>query len=179
MKKLITILIVGFLSLVFAGSGANTYVAGGNAHWGRPSNVSVYALDSATQTYLNGDTIGATYINYYGPFALSVDPSRTQYKYLRCLTPSGTLGATETLSVEYQVISGKTWADTAKSGWTSFDSIKAATGSAGTVVDISDEPGVAICFKMHCLSNSSTAIIAHPVKVILVESASAVVDIKH
>lgn len=181
MKNLFTLLIVGLVSLAFAGSAANTYV-GGNAFWGIPKNVTVYTLDSTTgngRINLNTDTIGATYINYYGPFMLAADNTRPAFKGLRALCPVGTLGAVETLSVEYQVLPGMTWADTLASGWVSFDSIKAAVGSHGTYAKIDTLFGASIAFKLHCLTNSATAILAKHPKIFLISPSTESVDTKH
>ena len=171
--------IVAMAALCYAGSAANSYVTVGNANWGAPVNVKVYMLDSSKVGYVSDDTIGATYINYYGPFALSADPSRPQYQYVRCLTSAGTLGATETLSVEYQVMPGKSWADTLASGWVAFDSIKAAAGSAGTVKRLDTLIGVSIGFRLKCLTNSTTAVMAKPVKILLMGKSTESVDTKH
>jgi hypothetical protein len=179
MKKLITLLILGFVSLCFAGHAANSYVTVGNANWGAPVNVRVYMLDSSKVGYLSDDTIGTGIINYYGPFALSADPSRPQFEFLRCLTSAGTLGATETLSVEYQIMPGKSWSDTLTAGWVSFDSIKAAAGSNGRVVRIDSLAGVSIGFRLKCLAESADAIMAKPVKILLMQKSAESVDTKH
>jgi hypothetical protein len=183
MNKLVSLFILGIVAVAFAGSAANSYVSSGHVFWGQPKNITVYVLDSLLNgtgaVYPNTDTIGATYSNYYGPYELSADPSRPIFKGLRALCPVNTLGATETTSVEYQVIPGKIWGDTLQAGWVSFDSIKAAVGSAGTYVDISTKPGASICFKLHCLTNSSTAIFNKHCRIVLVGTSTESVDTKH
>jgi hypothetical protein len=181
MKKVIVGLIVFCIMLVvglsYAGSAANSYSVGGNAKWGAPDDITVYTLDSAN--YKTDDTIGATYCNYYGPFMVSPDPSRPSFKGFRVLTPKGTLNATCTLSVEYQLVQGKGIADTGVSKFTAFDSIKAAAGSAGTYVDISSKAGAGIVFKLKCLAEGSTAVMSKAVKVIMKANSSETVDTKH
>lgn len=181
MKKVIlnfTVLsILVAFSLSIAGSAANSHSVGGNSNWGPPDNITVYTLDSAN--YKTDDTIGATYSNYYGPYAISAGPGRPIFKGLRAFATAGSLNATCTLSVEYQIVPTKLLKDTSQVGWTSFDSIKAAAGNARTYVDISSKPGAAIAFKMHCLSNSSTAVIAKPIKIVMMGTSTESVDTKH
>lgn len=179
MKKLIQYLAVTVLcafAVSLAGSAANSHSVGGNATWRTPKNITVYTLDSAN--YKTDDTIGATYCNYYGPFALSPDPSRPMFKGFRCLVATGTLGATETLSVEYSVLPSFKYADTLKSKFVAFDSIKAAAGCGGTYVKLDTLPGSSIIFKLKCLANSTTAEIAKPVKIHMLSNSSEVIDVK-
>jgi hypothetical protein len=95
------------------------------------------------------------------------------------LSAVSAIGATCTLSVEYQIVGGKNLSDTGKTGWTSFDSVKAGAGNAKTYVDISSLPGAAIAFKLHCLNEGSTAVIAKPLKIIMMGTSTESVDTKH
>ena len=177
MKKIITLLILCLVTLSFAGSGASSFTGGTN--WGIAKNVTVYTLDSVAngKIIVGFDTVGATYSNYYGPFGLSGDYTRPSFSKLRVLCPVGTLGATCTLSIAYQVLAGDKWSDTLKTGWTVIDSVKAAVGSAGTVVDLSSVFGGSIAFRLYGISGTSI-MTKHP-KVFMLSTSTETVDTKH
>jgi hypothetical protein len=180
MKKFIVGLAI--LSVLFAvgvslaGTAANSYI-GGYAPWVKPCNLTIYKLDSAN--YKGDDSIGATYSNYYGPFALASDGTVPQFKFMRCLVPKGTFTAACTVSVEYQILSGSNVSDTGVSKFVAFDSIKSGAGSSGTVVKIDSLVGASIIFKMKCLANSATAVFLKPVKILLQNYAIEAPDTKH
>jgi len=177
MKKIAVVFaVLAAVSLCFAGGSANTFVSG-NASWGVPSNIAVYTLDS---NYVTDDTLGATYFNYYRPYALSSatgTKGTPQYKGFRALCPLSSIGATCTVGVAYQVISGATWADTAKTGWQQFDTVAAAAGTKGTYVRLDTLPGRAIAFRLQGING--TSIFAKKLKVFLIGTATESVDTKH
>ena len=175
-KVLLGLIVLMIIGLSMAGSAANTYISG-YAPWITPCDIQVYKLDSAG--YKGDDTIGADYCNYYGPFALSKDRTSPMFKWFRCLVPKGTLNAVCSLKVEYQMLSGTTIADTGVSKFTSFDTIKAAAGCAGSVVKIDSLPGASIVFKLTATHYSGTAIISKPVKIIMYGRAVESPDTKH
>ena len=182
MKKFIFLLLAFLVPVAsFAGLAANTF-SSSTIPYSKDANtlapkdyVRIQLGPCVSGAY---DTIGATYSNYYGPYSLSADFTRPHFVGMRCLTALSTLGATCTTGVDYQIIGGKTWADTAKAGWVSFDSIKAAAGNSGTYTHLDTLMGMSIVFKLHCLTHSSTAIIAKPVYIFFKSKAEDIIDTK-
>lgn len=171
MKNVFLAIITFGLAIAFAATGSATFTASPIPPKNAPSSVYWVTL-AGIGTGVAQDTIGATYNNVYGPFPLSKDPSRPQAKYIRCYTRTGTLPATCTLSVEYQILPTTSLSDTGKANWVAFDSIKAAAGNSRSVFKIDSIPGVSIAFRLKCLANSSTAIIAKPIRILFGANAS-------
>ena len=171
MKNVFLAIITFGLVIAYAATGTNTVTASSIVPKNAPSNVYVVSL-AGKGGGVAQDTIGATYSNIYGPFNLSKDPTRPQPKWLRAYAPLGAYPATCTTSVEYQILPSTLLSDTAKAGWVSFDSVKAAAGTRGSVVRIDSIPGISIVFKLHCLTNSSTAAISKPIRILFDGNAS-------
>jgi hypothetical protein len=177
MKKFIFLLLALIPISAFAGSAASSFST-------TALDKNVYAAKNIVFQQLGPctsgayDTIGAGFSNYFGPFALSADFTRPHFIGFRCFSAKGALGATCTTAVDYQIIGGTSWSDTAASGWVSFDSIKAAAGNNCRYVKIDTLPGVAIVFRLHCLANSSTAVVAKNVRIVFKSMATDYIDTK-
>jgi hypothetical protein len=177
MKKVILSILTFCVVVAIAATGSATITASAIPPRDAPANV--YAIPLAGKGGGSAqDTIGATYSNIYGPYQLSKDPKRQQVKFMRCYTRTGTLPATCTTAVDYQILPTTSLSDTSPAKWVTLDSIKAAAGANGGVDTIDAIPGMSIVFRLHCLTNSSTAAISKPIKILLSGSASESTPIK-
>ena len=122
------------------------------------------------------DTIAAGGHVRYGPYPLSIDPSRPSFKYLRFYAPIGAL-VNDSLQTAYQFLSGNSLADTgAVTQWVATDTLR--PGEFGTTVDISGKAGVSILFRVMNTAGAQ-AVILKPLRAILKSSSDEVVDTKH
>lgn len=142
MKKLfgiITVLTIGIATVY-----AVTIPATGG-YWGKPSNTAVITLDTSKAGNTTTDSIAAGAAITYGPYNLSVDPSRTGFKSLRAYVPKNALASGDSLQLGYQLLAGGSASDTGTT-WSVIDTLIDAKRSSA--VDISSLPGVSIMFRI-------------------------------
>ncbi len=157
MFKKILILIVG---VVFVASAANIYVNtsidNGNLpdanSANRPINYKnvVISLADTTDTLDDGelrDTISTTNHITYGPIPLTDAPNSPRYLQFGVL--AGGTNAADSFAVSYNLTRGAEISDTLGGNWVLCDSIKGAAGATQTIVDITDELGSYMFFKLH------------------------------
>jgi hypothetical protein len=181
MKKILSSLIALFVlvAVSFATDPTTNAWKGFNANQ-KPSDVYFVSIgcglmkgDSALKF---SDTIAAGGHVRYGPYPMSIDPSRPSFKYLRFYAPIGALVA-DSLQVAYQLLSGNSLADTgAVTQWVATDTL--TPGEFGTTVDISAKAGVSILFRVMNTAGA-TAIIRKPLRAILKEPSATSIDAKH
>jgi hypothetical protein len=180
MKKVLgALLVLVAYAACLAGSAATSYIsATADTRISQPKNVTIIKLGNCYSS--STDTIGAGYSNMFGPYSLTpaADGSRARFMGFRCISALNALPATCTTSVDYQILGSTVFADTQKTKWVAFDSIKAAAGNSGGFIKLDSLPGAAIVFRLHCLANSSTAIVAKPVRIIFTNTASDYIDTK-
>lgn len=139
----------------------------------KPSNVAVVQLGTGTGAQY--DTIAIAGQNVYGPYNLSVDKSRPQFKGFRLNSLTGTLDSGDSAEVSYQLISGTTLADTAPV-WTPSDTL-IATGKLGNYQDISSKTGLAIVFKVKNI-DATALLVQKKLKVVFQAPSTESVDTK-
>jgi hypothetical protein len=122
-----------------------------------PSNVNVIMLGLGGNQA--GDTIAATAgnANCYGPFRVSVDATRPEFKRFRYEALYQWLASGDSVALSYQILAGNTIADTIKGAWTVTDSI-GPNGGVGRCNEIDTIPGTSIVFKLANLGSSNTII---------------------
>lgn len=170
MKKIIAgLLVLVVASLSFAGV---TNVFTGLDKNQKPSDIYVVKIGTGFGT---NDTIAASGTVRYGPYPLSVDPSRPSFKYIRFYAPIGALVA-DSLQTAYQMLPGNTLADTgAVTQWVACDTLQ--PGEFGTTVDISAKAGVSILFRVMNTAGAA-AIIRKPLKAVLKTVSTETADVK-
>jgi hypothetical protein len=172
MKKLIASCLVLVVLVAIGMAGTTNSWSGFNANQ-KPSDIYFVKIGNG---FGANDTIAAAGTVRYGPYPMSIDPSRPSFKYLRFYAPIGALVA-DSLQCAYQLLPGNSLADTgAVTSWVAIDTLQ--PGEIGTTVDISAKAGISILFRVMNTA-AATAIIRKPLRAILKEPSSTVVDMKH
>lgn len=157
MKTLLLVLLM--LSIAFAG---DTLVAGHNIVYS-PANISSVTLGPCNGTVW--DSIEASSSNVYGPYRLSKDMKHSMYSSMKWYThDSSLISATDSVTLSYQIIDGKTINDTAAL-WNMMDTLVGVSADTGGVVDISSCIGTSIFFRLKNLQTADTAVVYNPIRV--------------
>lgn len=170
MKKLLAVLLVIAAYSLSIAADASALIGSG-LFWGKPSNVVVYTLGTNGST---ADSIAATNSNVYGPYNLSVDPSRPAFKGFRVYFPTGSLASGDSVAFKYQLIAGDKITDTIAS-WTVVDTF--INSKRSSYVDISSLAGTGIVFKVTNIDASKVGVLKKP-KVVCLAPSTESIDIK-
>jgi hypothetical protein len=143
---------------------------------GCPSNIAVFKLGTGNSGALDTFLVTGS-AKCYGPFNLSKDNSRPQYKGFRVYPALTSFASGDSLKVEYQLLPTNKMSDTT-STWVSVTAVM-LRGVPSSYIDISALPGQSIVIKITCIDVITPPIImAAPVRVVFFESSAAVVDTK-
>ncbi len=157
MKKILLFV----LFFVVTGMAANAYIDPDVDMGYTPKDVTVYELyddDILDAT----DSIATDEYNIIVPYPITKTTNGFQHKAVGI--KAAALAAGDSLAVSYQLIRGKQLSDTVTGKWLELDTI-ALTGAQNLYVDISDEFGEGIVFKI--LNYTAGEVVVNQIKAFL------------
>lgn len=176
MKKILAVFVTLLACVsVFAVANRVVPISGFDAN-AKPSNVLTVKLVTAgvTADSIGPITTGAPIV--YGPIALSVDPSRPEFKGFRAFFPLNAWSSGDSIRLQYQTIPSNNAADTSTLGWISVGA-NVALGDTAAYIDLTTSPAQSILFKLVPIDVTPVTFLK-PIRVVFFAPSTESADVK-